>query len=202
MTPLPPPADLDARTDALLAPLAQAKDRGYIGEPVSQLEHALQCAAAAERARAPEEAVLAALFHDLGHLVGGDAPSMDGLGVLDHEEIGARFLRDRGCAPAVANLVASHVAAKRYLCFRDPAYHAKLSDASRGTLAFQGGPMSADEAAVFAAQPELSWILALRSWDERAKDPSARPPGLDHYRDRLRVHLARLAPPTAGPRSC
>jgi len=185
-----PPADLDERADALLAPLDQAKDRGYIGEPVSQLEHALQCAAAAERAGAPEEAVLAALFHDLGHLVGGDAPSMEGLGVVDHEQIGAQCLRDWGCAPAVADLVASHVAAKRYLCFRDPAYHAKLSDASRGTLAFQGGPMDEAEARAFAAQPDLSLILALRSWDERAKDPAARPPGLDHYRDRLRAHLA------------
>lgn len=186
-----PARDTDPRdrTETLLAALDGAKDRGYIGEPVTQLEHALQCAAAADRARAPEEAVLAALFHDVGHLIGAGGPEMEGLGVVEHERIGARFLRDAGCSAAVADLVEAHVAAKRYLCFRDPSYLDKLSDASRGTLAFQGGPMREDEALEFAARPDLHWILALRSWDEQAKDPAAHPPELEAYRERLRTHL-------------
>lgn len=186
-----PARDTDPRdrTEALLAVLERAKDRGYIGEPVTQLEHALQCAAAADRARAPEAAVLAALFHDVGHLIGAGGPEMAGLGVVEHERIGAGFLRDAGCSAAVTHLVEAHVAAKRYLCFRDPSYLDKLSDASRGTLAFQGGPMREDEALEFAARPDLHWILALRSWDEQAKDPAARPPELDHYRLRLHAHL-------------
>ena len=173
----------------LLLRLEAAGDRGYIGEPVSQLEHALQCAAAADRARAPGEVVLAALFHDVGHLVGEGEPDMAGLGVIDHEGIGARFLREAGCSSALAELVEGHVAAKRYLCFRDAAYFEKLSEASRGTLAFQGGPMQPDEAREFEAKPNLRWILALRSWDEHAKDPRAQPPTLETYLPRLCDHL-------------
>jgi len=178
------------RAEELLAVLLRSSERGYIGEPVSQLEHALQCAAAATRARAPEEAVLAALFHDVGHLAGAGAPEMDGLGVADHEGIGARLLLEAGCSAGVAELVENHVAAKRYLCFRDVAYRGKLSEASRGTLAHQGGPMSDAEARRFEALPNFQWILALRSWDEQAKDPEADPPGLESYHERLRAHLA------------
>lgn len=177
------------RANSLLAWLERAGGRGYIGEPVSQLEHALQCAASADRARAPEEAVLAALFHDVGHLCGAGGPEMEGLGVVGHEKIGARLLLDAGCSSGLAELVENHVAAKRYLCFRDAAYFEKLSDASRGTLVFQGGPMSDVEARQFESKPNFRSILALRSWDEQAKDPGADSPGLGSYRERLRVHL-------------
>lgn len=184
--------------DSLLAWFDGADERGYIGEPVSQLAHALQCAEAADRARAPEEAVLAALFHDVGHIAGAGGPEMDGLGVIDHEGVGARLLEDAGCSKDMAQLVGNHVAAKRYLCFRDAAYREALSDASRQTLVFQGGPMSAEEAAAFEKRPNFRWILALRSWDERAKDPAARPQGLASYRERLGAHLEsnlRESPP-------
>ena len=43
-------------------------DQDYIGEPVSQREHALQAAAHARASGAPKAAVLAALLHDVGHL--------------------------------------------------------------------------------------------------------------------------------------
>lgn len=176
-------------TEALLDWLRQAGDRDYIGEPVSQAQHALQCAAAATRARAPVEAVLAALFHDVGHLSGAGGPEMDGLGVVDHEVIGARLLLEAGCSAEVANLVENHVAAKRYLCSQDTAYRSKLSTASERTLVFQGGPMSAAEARRFSSLPNLRWILALRSWDEQAKDPDANPAGLESYRASLEAHI-------------
>ena len=178
------------RAEVLLSWLRRGSERGYIKEPVSQLDHALQCASAADGARASEEAVLAALFHDVGHMAGDGAPEMDGLGVVDHEGIGAQLLRDAGCSPGLADLVENHVAAKRYLCFRDAVYLDKLSEASRGTLVFQGGAMNENEARRFAAKPNLQEILALRSWDEQAKDPAARPPELECYRERLCVHLA------------
>jgi hypothetical protein len=44
-----------------------------------------------------------------------------------------------------ANLICNHVSAKRYLCWKYPDYHAKLSPASRTTLRHQGGPMSSTE---------------------------------------------------------
>ena len=191
MTSPKPSAQITARESAreLLAWLEAGGRLGYIGESVSQLEHALQCAAAAEIAHAPQEAVIAALFHDVGHLSGAGGAEMDGLGVVDHEEIGARLLRTAGCSSEVVELVENHVAAKRYLCFRDSAYLAKLSKASRGTLEFQGGPMPEHEARRFEAKPNFRWILALRSWDDRAKDPRANPPGLETYRERLEDHL-------------
>src|SRR5262245_52788636 len=101
--------------DEVMMLLEAAAGSGYIGEQVSQLEHALQCAAAAERAGAPPEEVLAALLHDVGHLCApGDAPTMAELGVLQHEIIGAAWLRARGLPTTVCELVEGHVAAKRY----------------------------------------------------------------------------------------
>lgn len=177
--------------DQLLAYLAGGEDRDYIGESVSQLAHALQAADRARRARAAGELVLAALFHDVGHLVAPGAPTMDGFGVVDHESIGADLLARAGCSPAVTEPIREHVRAKRYLCRRKAGYLARLSPASRETLARQGGPMDEAEAATYAARPDLAAILAVRTWDELAKDPGARVPGLDAYRDLLIAHLAR-----------
>jgi putative nucleotidyltransferase with HDIG domain len=184
-----PGLSAEARADALLACLAAASDRGYLGEPVSQLEHALQAADRARRARAADALILAALFHDIGHLVAPDAPVMDGFGVVDHERIGADLLRAYGCAEALAAPVREHVAAKRYLCTHKPGYAARLSEASRATLRWQGGPMTEAEADAYAARPDLHDILAVRASDEAAKDAQAVVPGLDAYRDLLRRHL-------------
>src|SRR3954469_16102883 len=123
------------------AGLLRGDKRGYIGEPVSQLEHALQCAELARSANAGSHEVLAALFHDIGHLVApSGAAEMDDLGILDHEGLGAEWLAALVFRANVCDLVRAHVAAKRYLACRKPGYYARLSDASRGTLAFQGGP--------------------------------------------------------------
>ncbi|MEC9466781.1 MAG: phosphohydrolase, partial [Myxococcota bacterium] len=80
--------DVEQHVEALIAPLARADDAEYIGEPISQLAHALQCADWAARKGAPEEVIIACLFHDVGHLLDDAAPQMDGLGVLDHETLG------------------------------------------------------------------------------------------------------------------
>jgi 2-amino-1-hydroxyethylphosphonate dioxygenase (glycine-forming) len=169
-------------TDEVMALLSLAAGSGYIGEPVSQLEHALQCAAAAERSGAPALEVLAALLHDVGHLCAqGDAPRMAELGVLQHEHLGAAWLRERGLPEVVCALVAGHVEAKRYLVATSPRYAAALSPASTGTLAFQGGPMTPDEVAAFDKDPLRDAKLRVRRWDELGKDPDARVPGLSHY---------------------
>lgn len=180
---------VDERVTRVLSPLLGAAERGYIGEPVSQLEHALQCAFLARRASASGAEVLAALLHDIGHLIAGPhALQMDGLGVLEHELIGARFLSEHGVDAQVCALVNSHVAAKRYLARRKPGYHASLSEASRGTLAFQGGPMSEQEACAFETDPQHAAMLRLRMWDEAAKRPDLDVPGLRAYIALLRDH--------------
>lgn len=170
--------------------LSAGRERGYIGEPVSQLEHALQCAALARVANAAPEEVLAALFHDIGHLVApAGAPEMAGLGIMLHEQLGAKWLEELGFKPSVCALVASHVDAKRYLAQRKAGYYAALSDASRGTLAFQGGPMSDGEARTFESDPQFAAKVRLRMWDEAAKIPDYEVPGLDAYESLIREHM-------------
>lgn len=164
------------------------------GEGVTQLEHALQSAHLASRAGAPEEEVLAALLHDLGHLI-DEAPRMGDLGAERHEDLGAALLADLGFAPEVSRIVAAHVAAKRYLVFRDGRYRARLSEASQRSLLEQGGAMSDEEARAFESAPHFAAALRLRSWDDRAKEPGLVVPGLAAYRSLALGHLAHASSP-------
>jgi len=181
-----------ARVASLLDLLADSAERDYIGEGVSQLEHALQAAALARSARAPADEVIAALLHDVGHLCAAeDAPTMAGLGVLRHEDLGADHLRALGFGADVTDLVRGHVAAKRYLVAADASYAARLSPASRETLRHQGGPMGEAERRRFEASPWHVAALRVRSWDERAKQPGLAVDGLDAYEPLLLDHLLR-----------
>ena len=164
-------------------------DADYIGEPVSQLEHMWQAAALAEAEGYDDEVVLAAFFHDLGHLCESGGASMDGFGVVDHEKLGADYLRARGFSARLAELVQSHVLAKRYLTHKYPSYLAKLSEASRATLAFQGGPMTDAEAAAFEHNPDADIILRLRQWDDQAKEEHRPVGSLEHLKDLALKHL-------------
>ncbi|SEM82247.1 phosphonate degradation operons associated HDIG domain protein [Pseudomonas sp. ok272] len=142
----------------------------YIGEPVSQIEHMSQ---AAERAMAEgfdDEVVLAAFFHDIGHICTEGAAHMDGFGVVSHERLGADYLRRMGFGERLARLVEYHVQAKRYLTLTEPGYYERLSEASRRTLEYQGGVMTAAEALAFAQDPLCAVSVRMRHWDEQAKD--------------------------------
>lgn len=163
----------------------------YIGEPVSQIEHMCQCAMLAEEEGYSEEIVLAAFFHDIGHLCEHIMPveQMDGYGVVDHEKLGAGFLLNLGFSEDIASLVRNHVQAKRYLTYRYESYYNKLSEASKKTLEFQGGRMSADEAALFEADKLFELHIRLRQWDEKAKLENKPLPPLDKYRKMMIAHL-------------
>ena len=141
----------------------------YIGEPVSQIEHMSQAAQLAMAEGFDDEVVLAAFFHDIGHLCGQGGDNMGGYGVVSHERLGADYLRRAGFSERMAKLVEYHVQAKRYLTFSQPDYYARLSEASRRTLAYQGGVMSADEAQSFEQDPLCAVSLRMRHWDEQAK---------------------------------
>ncbi len=157
----------------------------YVGEPVSQLEHALQAAYYAETAGASDALIVAALLHDIGHLVTKHAEDAADHGIdTCHEKLGQAWLA-RYCAPAVTEPVRLHVAAKRYLCATDAAYLEQLSPASVQSLGLQGGPFNAEEVREFEQNPWYSDAVALRRWDDLAKVPAMRVPGLDHYRDTL-----------------
>ncbi len=154
-------------------------------EEVSQLDHALQTAALAVAAGAPDEMVAAALLHDIGHLLDlaaggsgeGDAPEL-------HDAAGARHLA-RLFPPTVTAPVALHVRAKRYLCAVDPRYAASLSEGSTRSLARQGGPMGSEEAAAVAAHPGAAAAVTLRRWDDLAKVDGLAVAPLAQYRDLL-----------------
>jgi phosphonate degradation associated HDIG domain protein len=165
----------------------------YIGEPVSQLEHMWQAAALAAAEGHEEEVVLAAFFHDLGHLCAHRAgsASMDGFGEVNHEQLGADYLRARGFSERLATLVGSHVLAKRYLIFKHPGYLQQLSSASQATLSFQGGVMKAAEAAAFEQQPDAGIIIRLRQWDDQAKEEAVPVGNLAPLKNMAVRHLLR-----------
>jgi phosphonate degradation associated HDIG domain protein len=164
-----------------IASLFQERGALAYGEDVTQLEHACQCASLAEREGASAALVAAALLHDVGHLLHGDAGRALGDGRDDrHEAIGARFLA-RGLPEAVTQPIALHVPAKRYLCRVEPAYAVGLSEVSRRTLALQGGVMSEAQAERFAATPFALDAVRVRRWDDAAKGRGLATPSLDHF---------------------
>jgi len=161
----------------------------YLGEPVTQLAHALQTAAQAEQAGADDSLVVAALLHDIGHVLygpGRDQPDPD----VDagHEAAGSAWLA-RHFSPEVIQPVQLHVAAKRYLCAIEPAYVQRLSRGSIHSLALQGGELSVRDVAKFEERPGWSAAVRLRRWDDEAKIPGLHVPDLEHYR----ALLERLA---------
>ena len=158
----------------------------YGGEAISQLQHALQCASLAENSGATPELICAALLHDLGHLLrlpdSKDKVEHEVIPVVDdlHQYFAIPFLRSN-FSDAVIEPIKLHVDAKKYLCSVDPLYWSSLSDASKNSLALQGGAYSAEEAAAFILQPYAEDAVNLRRWDDLAKEPKARPPEWSHY---------------------
>lgn len=179
----------DRMVNEVLGLLENSAGAAYYGEPVTQLEHALQCAQLARDANASEEMVIAALLHDIGHMLEGEGAQRHAeIGVINHDETGAEYLIARGFPRRIAELVRGHVDAKRYLTSANPAYAAKLSEASTATLALQGGPMTKEEADAFQGDPLFTEKLRLRSWDEQAKVKGWQVAPLESYRDSL-IHL-------------
>ena len=154
-------------------------------EEVTQLDHALQTAALAVSEDADDELVVAALLHDVGHLLelqdGAAGPS-----VLDarHEAIGAAYLDDL-FAPSVTQPIALHVRAKRYLCAVDGSYHDGLSAGSKRSLEQQGGPLDARQVTAFESRPGYEAAVRLRRWDDLGKVDGLVVEPLGHYRPLL-----------------
>jgi putative nucleotidyltransferase with HDIG domain len=134
------------------------------------------------------QVVLAALLHDIGHMLALQRPGterMGDCGAMHHEVIGGDHLRALNFSPRVAKLVQEHVNAKRYLVAVKPEYAAKLSAASTTTLGYQGGPFTPEECAAFERDPDKDTILKMRTWDEAAKVPGMVVPALDTYKEMI-----------------
>ena len=170
--------------------LYERRGHEHYGEDVTQLQHALQCAEHAACACAADELVAAALLHDVGHLI-ADERSPEWRDDVDddrHEAAGARIVASL-LGPRAAAPVALHVTAKRWRCAVDPTYHAALSTASAASLVAQGGPLDAAACARFEAHRAFDDAVALRGWDDAAKDPAASVGSLGDFEPLL----ARLA---------
>ena len=158
----------------------------YSGEPVTQLQHALQSAALGEAEGASDELVTAALLHDLGHLLHdlGATPTLQGVDDV-HQYRAIPFLRGV-FSDAVLGAIQLHVDAKRWLCATRPDYHAALSDDSKRSLLLQGGIFTPEQAATFIALPGAADAVRLRLWDDLAKAADAQTPSLAHFMARAR----------------
>jgi phosphonate degradation associated HDIG domain protein len=174
-------SDVDGAIAEIRKLFAARGASAYGGEAVSQAEHAFQAAHLARQAGAGAGLIVAALLHDVGHLLHDlpdDAPDDD---VDDrHENLAASWLA-RWFGDEVVEPARLHVEAKRYLCAVDPSYAGRLSEPSMVSLKLQGGPMSEDEVRAFRASPYHEAALALRGWDDEAKVPDAVVDGLDAY---------------------
>jgi gamma-butyrobetaine dioxygenase len=174
------PDSVEAALALLAGPLGDAS----YGEGLSLRAHSLQAAALATAQGRGPAFIAAALLHDIGWAVAEG----------DHAAHGAAIAQ-RLCGEAVARPIRLHVAAKRYLTAVEPSYFDALSDASRATLALQGGPMSAAEARAFEATPGFAMAIALRRIDDQAKDADARTLPLSAYRDILNALADRARAP-------
>ena len=148
--------------------LYEARGARFYGEEVTQLEHAVQCASLAEAEGQPASLIVAALLHDIGHLLEDEKDVIGAHADLHHEMIGAQLLAPlfgaEICIP-----VARHVAAKRYLCLVDRQYFQSLSPASQASLTLQGGPFDARQAAAFERLSHWREAVALRRFDDMGK---------------------------------
>jgi len=151
------------------------------GEAVTQLDHALQCAAAAEAMQAGPALVTAALLHDVGHLLHDNAAQALAEQRDDrHEALGAAWLR-QWFPNEVTRPIALHVEAKRCLVQVDPTYWQELSEVSRTTLELQGGRMHQAEAEAFLARAFAAEAVQLRRCDELGKVAGAGTLSLEHF---------------------
>ncbi|HJP80362.1 MAG TPA: HD domain-containing protein [Pseudonocardiaceae bacterium] len=151
--------------------LAGAGGQDYLGEAVTIATHSLQAGGLAKKAGAPDALIAAALLHDVGHFF----EKRQSVETERHDLSGADWL-STWFGWEVTEPVRLHVKAKRYLCAVEPSYFDRLSPASVYTLSWQGGPMSADEVAEFETNPFHVDAVAVRRWDDEAKDPDADTP--------------------------
>ena len=179
--------------------LEEGSNRQYGSEPVSELEHALQCAALAQKDGAADELVVAALLHDFGRMVVEDEELPDSVEdhatadagavqEMGHDELGAQRLAG-WFSDRILFCVGKHAQSKRYLCTTEPAYRKGLTEGSLTTLKKQGGLMSEEELAVFESSPYLEDAVRVRRWDDTGKVPGMETGTLTDYLELARTQL-------------
>ena len=180
------------KIDELFRLLLSKGSENYFSEPVTQLEHALQTAHFASQHTDNPLVIIAALLHDIGHLLESSSETAHSeLGHQNHDFLGAAYLKTLGFRKDVTYLVANHVKAKRYLVTTDPEYRSNLSEASKQTLILQGGSMWPDEISRFESEPEMDLMILIRICDEMAKVPGLTVYPLEYYRPMIETYLEK-----------
>ncbi len=177
--------------DEILDAFETRGETAYFGEPVSVSQHSLQAALAAEEAGAAPSLIIAALLHDVGHLILRLPEDVANRGInTRHEDLACNWLSPY-FGPEVTEPIRLHVAAKRYLCGADAGYLLRLSPASIQSLGLQGGPLTDEEAEEFIGSPYSQQAILIRRWDDQAKVPGMATAGLHHYRPLLESTVKR-----------
>lgn len=154
----------------------------YLGEDITLVEHMIQCAELAIAEGSPDWLVVAALLHDIGHMLIPDAEEAQNSGVdRHHDEVGAEWIAAR-FPENVVEAVRLHVEAKRYLVTTDPTYVEKLSEASQITLKLQGSEMTPAEVEAFATTPFAEEAIQLRIWDDLGKVRGASQSSIEKFK--------------------
>jgi [1-hydroxy-2-(trimethylamino)ethyl]phosphonate dioxygenase len=177
--------------DGLFRLLEEKGGAAYGGERVTQLAHALQSAQLAVEAGDPPSLVIAALMHDIGHLVGKGDEGLAEKGIDARHEASGAVALEQVFGKAVAEPVRLHVDAKRYLCFAEAGYWESLSQGSKTSLRVQGGPFDVAEAESFIKSPHATEAVKLRRYDDLAKTLGKPTPDLATFRAlaaRLQAH--------------
>ncbi|MCY2933006.1 MAG: HD domain-containing protein [Planctomycetota bacterium] len=165
--------------------LFHARGHQQYGEDVTETQHALQCATFARNNGESPAIVAACLLHDYGHLVHDLGENIADQGVdAHHETLGANRLR-KLFKPEVVEPVRLHVAAKRYLCWKEPGYYNGLSDASQRSLLLQGGPMTDNEGHTFESHPFYKSAVTLRKYDDMGKVTDMKTLDFEDFRNDL-----------------
>ena len=157
----------------------------YLGEDVKLVEHMLQCADLAKSVQAPDYLVVAALLHDIGHLLVDDAPGAHSQNRdMRHDIVGADWIEER-FPSSVSEPVRLHVLAKRYLVTTNHDYLSKLSHASVQTLYMQGGPLDQEEVVEFISKEGAEDAVRVRLWDDQAKVRDKRTSTLRDFKEAI-----------------
>ena len=177
-----------APVDQIFSIFREYGSRHY-GENISELEHALQTAEFARQFGESDSIVLSCLLHDYGHMLHdlGEDIAQHGIDAK-HEIIGATLLKDL-FPEIILEPIRQHVAAKRYLCWKNPAYEAGLSESSRLSLQLQGGPMTDVEAQKFETNPHFIACIKVRYYDDMGKVPDMPTADLQSYRSLIEKYL-------------
>lgn len=160
-------------------------------EKCSQIQHAEQSGSLALEWGWDEELALAAYLHDIGHFVAQHQrhPDFSEFGCPQHDEIGAKYLKQKGFSQRIQMLVAEHVNVKRYLAATEDGYLSQLSDASQQTLKMQGGPMTKEQVMAYQKNPYLDDIVKLRRLDDSGKLPEMQCKDAEYWQLLMTKHL-------------